>query len=211
MMRRLRPRESVAINLDGAQDQLDCYVKSVNGAVATLGRFGGLPPQLRAALSPGLLGYLSFSFDGERVALRGVATVDCATEPDFAFVGLDGIKMPERRNVHRLWIARVDHATRAAVCTIGDDGLGITEPLETVTVDLSLGGVLVERRQRMGIGPLIRIDLFFGVDPNPVRCTGKVARLTVTHMGIRFVEMQESDRIRLAAILRRQERKTTAA
>jgi hypothetical protein len=206
MMRRLRPRESVAIHLDGAQDQIDCYVKSVNGAVAVLGRFGGLPPQLRRALSPGLLGYLSFSLDGEPVALRGVTTVDCATEPDFAFVGLDGIKMPERRSD-----VRVDLATRATVCTVGDDGLGITEPRETVTVDLSLGGVLVERRQRMGIGPLVRIDLFFGVDPNPVRCTGKVARLTVTHMGVRFVEMQDSDRIRLAAILRRQERKTAAA
>src|SRR5438477_528652 len=104
-MRRLRPRESVAINLDGAEDRIDCYVKSVTGAVATLSSFGGLPPELRRALSPGLLGYMSFSYDGEPVALRGVATVDCATEPDFGFVGLDGIKMPERRSDVRVKFA----------------------------------------------------------------------------------------------------------
>jgi hypothetical protein len=206
MMRRLRPRESVAVHLDGAQDPIDCYVKSVNGAIATLARFGGLPQELRGALSPGLLGYLSFSYDGEPVAMRGVLTVDCATEPDFAFVGLDGIKMPERRSD-----ARTALATRATVRTIGDDGLAIAEPRETVTVDLSLGGVLVERRQRMGIGPLVRVDLFFDPDPNAIRCIGKVARLTVTHMGVKFVEMHEVDRARLAEILRRQEQRTAAA
>jgi PilZ domain len=195
----------VAINLDGAEDRIDCYVKSVTGAVATLGRFGGLPLELRRALSPGLLGYLTFSFDGEPVALRGVATVDCAPEPDFAFVGLDGIKMPERRSD-----VRVNLATVARVCTIADDGHAIAEPIETVTLDLSLGGVLIERRQRMGIGPLVRVDLYFGADPTPVSCSGKVARLTITHMGVKFIEMQEADRVRLAGILSQHAKKTAA-
>jgi hypothetical protein len=195
----------VAINLDGAEERIDCYVKSVTGAIATLGRFGGIPPELRAALSPGLLGYLTFSYDGDTVALRGVATADCAPEPDFGFVGLDGIKMPERRSD-----ARVAFATVARVCTIDDDGIEILQPVETVTLDLSLGGALVERRQRMGIGPLVRVELYFGADPMPVSCLGKVARLTITHMGVKFTEMQEADRVRLASVIREHERKSAA-
>jgi hypothetical protein len=199
-VRRLRPKSSVAIHLDGVDGQIDAYVRSVAGAIATLGRIGGLPAVVRAQLSPGLLGYLTFSDNGEPVALRGVATVDCAVEPDFAFVGLDGMKLPERRSD-----VRVALMTRARVCSIDDEGLPIGEPVETFTADMSLGGVLVERRQKMGIGPLMQVELFFGPSPAPALCTAKVARLTITHMGLRFIEMQESARVRIADAIEEQQ------
>jgi hypothetical protein len=193
----LSPRESVSINLDGAAEPIDCYVKSVNGAIATLARPAGLPPELRLAMTPGLLGYLTFSDTGQAVALRGVATVDCAPYPDFAFVGLDGIKMPERRSDRRFPIA-----TSARVCTIDDEGFPVAEPVATVTADFSLGGILVERRPRMGIGPIVQVEIDFDSLPMPVRCSAVVARLTSTHMGVRFTEMTEVDRVGLTSVLR---------
>jgi hypothetical protein len=204
-VRRLRRSEPVSINLDGANERIDCYVKSVNGAIATLGRPAGLPPSLRQAMTPGLLGYLTFSSNGQAVALRGVATVDCAAYPDFAFVGLDGIKMPERRSDVRFPLA-----TSARLCTVDDEGFAIGQPIETVTADLSLGGVLIERRQRMGIGPVVQIEMDFDSLPMPLRCMAVVARLTVTHMGVRFTEMTEVDRVRLTSILDGLERRAAA-
>lgn len=201
-MRRLRPRESVTINLDSVDGQIDCFVRSVTGAVATLGRFGGLEPRLRLAMSPGLLGYLTFTYDGQAVALRGVATVDCAPPPDLAFVALDGIKLPERRSD-----VRIPLATTARVCTVDDYGNAAGEPVDTITSDLSLGGMLVERRQRMGIGPLVAATILFGPGQPAVQCEAKVARLTTTHMGLKFSEMSEADRVRLSGVLSEHERR----
>lgn len=186
----------MTINLDRTDEQINCYVRSVSGAIATLARSHALSPQLREQLSPGLLGYLTFSQDGEPVAIRGVATVDCADPPDFAFVALDGITLPERRTE-----VRVALASAAALCTVDDYWTPIGEPVETMTADLSLGGVLIERRPRMGIGPLVCVDLRLCTGSAPIRCNGKVARLTGTHMGVRFNHMSESDRARLAQVL----------
>jgi len=192
----------VTITLDGSEDQIECFVRSVTAPVATLGQFGGIPSQLRRRLSPGVLGYMTFSHDGVPVALRGVATVDCVSEPDLGFVALDGVKLPERRTA-----PRVELATPARVFIVGPGGTTSQEAIETATADLSLGGVLLERRPGIGITARLRVELYFGLFPTPVRCEAEVVRQTNTHLGLRFTEMPEADRVRLAEILAYQQRR----
>ena len=65
------------------RSQIDCYVRSVTGAVATLGRLGGLPAGAAQRALTGLARLPDVLPDGEPIALRGVATVDCATDAGF--------------------------------------------------------------------------------------------------------------------------------
>jgi len=192
----------VTINLDGDEPRIECFVRSVAAPVATLGHFGRISPDLRRRLSPGLLGYLTFSHDGMPVALRGVATVDCVGEPDLGFVALDGVKLPERRMA-----PRVELATTAHVFTLEPDGASASKAIETVTADISLGGALLERRSRIGLAAKLRVELYFGVFPMPVRCEAEVVRQTITHVGVRFIEMPDADRVRLKGILEDQLRR----
>jgi hypothetical protein len=186
----------VTINLDAAEDKIDCFVRSVAGPIATLGHLGEIPPHVRERLSPGLLGYLTFSHEGVLSALRGVATVDCATEPDLAFVALDGIKLPERRNA-----ARVELAITAHVFRVFEDGMRSPNRVESVTADLSLGGTLIERRPGLVMGMQLQVELYFEAFPDPLCCDAVVTRQTSSKLGLRFTEMQETDRVRLAEIL----------
>jgi PilZ domain len=72
--------------------------------------------------------------------------------------------------------------------------------VETLTADLSLGGALLERRQALGDGREWLIELFPS-GPSPIRCHAVLARETPTQLGVAFLDMSDSDRIRLAGIL----------
>jgi hypothetical protein len=191
----------VTVNLDEGGGRIDCYVRSVDGPVATLGHLAGIVPLLRRRLSPGSLGYLTFSHNGTQIAVRGVATVDCVREPDLAFVGLDGNMLPERRTDQR-----VELVTTARVHVVDADGTAMPDPIETLTADLSLGGALIERRPGLVAGSRLHLDLCFGAFP-AVHCEAVLARHTSAYVAVKFIEMQEADRLRLAGVLAGQRRR----
>jgi hypothetical protein len=194
----------VTINLDGASTQIECFVRSVDGPIAGLRHLGELDQELRELMTPGSLGYMTFADRGVPVALRGVATVNCAEGFDLAFLDLDGAELPDRRKD-----VRVDLATPASVCLLNSDGSPQSVPIETVTADISMGGVLIELRSTFELGARMRVDLHFAVFPTPIRCFSTLVRQTPKHAGLRFTEMHESDRVRLAGVLAEQQRRAS--
>jgi PilZ domain len=205
-MQRLRLKDSVTINLDGAPGQIHCYVRSIDGQVAGLRHVGELDPELREVMTPGAVGYLTFADRGTPMAVRGVATVNCGEGFDLAFLGIDSAELSERRRD-----VRVDLATRASVCRLNADGSPQSVPIETVTTDISMGGVLVELTTEFELGSRLRVDLHFSVFPTPIRCYAVLVRQTRTHAGMRFTEMRESDRVRLAGVIAEQQRRASVA
>jgi PilZ domain len=196
----------VTINLDDAPTQIDCYVRSVDGAVAGLGHLGELDADARDLMTPGALGYMTFAYRGVPVAVRGVATVDCGDGFDLAFLGIDRAELSERRRD-----IRVELVTKASVCLLNSDGSPQSVPIETTTADISMGGVLIELLTHFELGSRIRVDLHFGVFPTPIRCYATLVRQTMTRAGLQFTEMQESDRVRLAGVIAEQQRRTSVS
>jgi methyl-accepting chemotaxis protein len=81
---------------------------------------------------------------------------------------------------------------------------GSPRPVETATIDLSLGGALLERRPGIGEGPW-QIELFLPGEPDPVRCLAVLVRLAGGHLGVAFGEVGDADLLRLdGAIARHQ-------
>ncbi len=74
---------------------------------------------------------------------------------------------------------------------------------------MSIGGVLIERPAGLGDGPDFRLELSLDQDPEPIRCRATVVRATPTHVALRFVDIADTDRIRLAGLI--QERTLSAA
>jgi hypothetical protein len=194
-MRRLREQQIVEIHLETDDPAITCRVAAVTGAVATLIR------QQEAAepLPPAATGHLVFEHHGSLVALRGIAASLSTDEPTIEFVVIDNVVLPERRAAERiplaaavrLWPAGAENDQSAAI--------------ETVTADISITGALLERRSGLGRDKLA-MELRFNPDPVPISCHAQPVRETPTHLGLKFVDMPESDRARLAGIIFRYQR-----
>jgi hypothetical protein len=170
-------------------------VASIAGAVAALTRLG--PP---TDVPAGALGYMVFEHKGSLVALRGVTTDVSSDGPELEFVVIDGVQLPERRAGERVELsARV----RMFPPGLGDDA---DAAVESVTSNISSSGALVERRPGLGDGPDFKLELFLGGDPAPIRCGAELARFTPTHLGIKFTDMQEADRVRVGGVIFRLQR-----
>jgi hypothetical protein len=199
-MRRLIAHQAVDIHLDAKAggwegEWIECRVGSVLGPVATLTALGGVAPELRERLTRGSLGFLSFQYHGAPIALRGVVTLAVSGSENLEFVVIDGVQMAERRTAARMALLT---PVRAACL----DAAGVvTAAVATVTADLSMGGALLTRRPGLGDGPRWQIELCLPGDPLPVRCDAVLVRETPTHAGVKFVNMQEADQLRLAAVL----------
>ena len=143
-MRRLKPLQPVEIHID-SDDQavVACRVASVQGSVATLTRVTELSGDVPDRFTPGVLGYLLFEHHGAMTALKGIATASPDEQAELAFVVIDGVNLPERRAAER-----VDLGAHARVWAAGDGGEGI----ETAAVNVSAGGVLIERPAGLGEG-----------------------------------------------------------
>jgi hypothetical protein len=194
-MRRLREQQIVEIHLETDDPAITCRVASVTGAVATLMRDDdGAEP-----LPPAATGHLVFEHHGSLVALRGIAASLSEGEPKIEFVVIDNVVLPERRAAERIPLAA---AVRLSPPGREDDpGAGV----ETITADISITGALVERRPGLSSQELA-MELRFNPDPTPITCHAQPVRETPTHIGLRFVDMPESDRARLAGIIFRFQR-----
>ena len=193
-MRRLHEQQLVEIHLETDDPAITCRVGSVTGAVATLARenAGGEP------LPPAATGHLVFEYHGSLVALRGIAA-SLSDEPTIEFVVIDNVVLPERRAAER--IPLIATVRLSPTESPGDE----TAFINSVTADISITGALVERRP--GLGPeRLAMELRFNHDPAPISCHAQPVRETASHVGMKFVDMPEPDRARLAGIIFRYQR-----
>jgi PilZ domain len=191
-MRRLRPNQLVIVDLDDELDSLEGRVVSLLSPVAKIHHTGTLTPRLRRKLTSGSLAFMAFLYEGSPVALRGVAR-SLAEDVAFEFVVIDGIQLQERRGA-----ARIPMQVRVRVTELGGDA---ARPIDTRTVDMSLGGALLERRPGFGAGTPLQIEIFSDRDPIPIRCRAAVAHQTAAHVGIAFTDVEEPEQVRLAGLL----------
>ncbi|HUA45306.1 MAG TPA: PilZ domain-containing protein [Solirubrobacteraceae bacterium] len=194
-MRRLHEQQIVEIHLESDDPAITCRVASVTGAVATLIR----EHEPAESLPPAATGHLVFEHHGSLVALRGIAASLSSDEPKIEFVVIDNVVLPERRAAERIPLAA---AVRLSPVGPGDDQ---NAGIDTITADISITGALVERRP--GRWPQeLAMEIRFDPDPAPIACHAEPVRTTPTHIGLKFVDMPEPDRARLAGIIFRYQR-----
>jgi len=194
-MRRLHEQQLVEIHLETDDPAITCRVAAVTGAVATLMR----EDADGEALPPAASGHLVFEHQGSLVALRGIAASLSSDEPKIEFVVVDNVVLPERRAAERIPVTAEVRLWAAG--REGDQDAAI----ETTTADISITGALVARRSGLETAELA-MELRFSHDPAPISCHAKPVRQTATHIGLKFVDMPEADRARLAGIIFRFQR-----
>jgi hypothetical protein len=206
-MRRLVKNQAVRVDLDAKVDWeadcIECRVQSIHGPVATLAPEGEIAEDVQTRLSSGSLCFLTFTHGRAPVALRGVALA-VAGSTELEFVVVDGIQVAERRSAERTPLVT---ALRAA--PVEPDGT-VGAPVATVTSNLSMGGALLLKRPGLGEGSRWQIELFLPGDPNHVHCEAVLARETPTHLGVRLINVQEADQLRIAGVLAGLQRGTPA-
>lgn len=97
----------------------------------------------------------------------------------------------ERRGARRVALAT---AVRAVLA--GENG---ASSIETSTIDVSIGGALVERVPGLGDGPW-QLELFLPGEADPVRCDAELVRGSAQHLALRFTGLSRADRVRLAEL-----------
>jgi hypothetical protein len=206
-MRRLVKNQAVRVDLDAKVDwevdSIQCRVQSIQGPVATLIPQGDIADPVQTRLTSGSLCFLTFEHGRAPVALRGVA-LKAAERDELEFVVVDGIQVAERRSAERTPLVTAVKAT--PVQPGGDVG----DPVATVTSNLSMGGALLLKRPGLGEVSKWRVELFLPGDPDHVHCEAVLARETPTHLGVRLLNVQEADQLRIAGVLAGLQRATPA-
>jgi PilZ domain-containing protein len=139
----------------------------------------------------------------ERTTARGVSrypghlTVAGARDELLTVTVSGEVERVQRRNWARVGAAL---AVRVKPLDVGID------PFETVSVNVSVGGVLVKDRWHVPLGTDVRVEL--EVAPGePVRCLGRVVRDAGEDLkGIRIDDMGREDEERLMRFVRERER-----
>lgn len=194
-MRRLKHQQPVEVHLDG-EDAIvvPCRVLGVEGSVATLATVDADPVGVLGGAVPALPGYLVFDHVGHRVALKGIAAAEASEQTELLFVVIDGVQLPERRSAERV---EVNAVARLSLPGPADDPGYVETPL----ADLSISGMRVERRPGLEVEARYQLELYVGDTARPIRCGAQVARTTPTHVGVKFLDLQDTDRALLAAIV----------
>ena len=206
-MRRLVKNQAVRVDLDAKVDwevdSIHCRVLSIQGPVATVIPDGELADAVQTRLTAGSLCFLTFEHGRAPVALRGVA-LKADDRDELEFVVVDGIQVAERRSAERTPLVTAVKATPVAP----DGNVGV--PVATVTSNLSMGGALLLKRPGLGEVSKWRVELFLPGDPEHVHCEAVLARETPTHLGVRLLNVQEADQVRIAGVLAGLQRATPA-
>ena len=85
---------------------------------------------------------------------------------------------------------------------------GERRPVETVTVNLSTTGALLERTPGLGRGPW-QIQVFLPDSDDPVCCGAVLKRETDSHCGVEFDHVSDRDHHRLHTFVTLQQRTHT--
>ena len=197
-MRRLVKNQAVRVDLDAKVDWeadcIECRVQAVQGPVATLIPQGEIPEDVQTRLASGSLCFLTFEHGRAPVALRGVALKE-ADRVELEFVVVDGIQVAERRNAERTPLVTAVKATPVAP----DGSAGPT--VSTVTSNLSMAGALLLKRPGLGEVSKWRVEIFLPGRSERVNCDAVLARETPTHLGVRLMNVEEADQLRIASLL----------
>ena len=204
MVKNQTVRVDLDAKVDWEADRIECRVQTIQGPVATLSPIEKIGAELAERLISGSLCFMTFNHHGAPVALRGVALA--VADSDFLeFVVVDGIQVAERRTAERTPLV-----TAVKVTSVDSEG-ALTDPVSTVTSNLSMGGALLLRRPNMGEGPRWQVELFLPGESVHVRCEAILARATPTHFGVKFLNMPEPDQLRVAGLLAGLRRATPVA
>ncbi|MCW2998019.1 MAG: hypothetical protein JWN65_1568 [Solirubrobacterales bacterium] len=176
-----------------------------------------LPVRVHSAKTPGSVALESLT--GEVVMPGGVAVCQAALEwrsarglvrragelrvdgRHMVLTGADEAVIMQRRN-----FARVRCAVRVAVV-----GVDEREELITRTVDLSIGGMLVEHAALLVLEQRVRFNILLP-DHGDLQGEGQIVRATpFGHRAIQFDELPRSDEQRLARYVMAQEREGRSA
>jgi len=206
-MRRLVKNQAVRVDLDAKVDwevdSIQCRVQSIQGPVATLIPEGDIADAVQTRLTSGSLCFLTFEHGRAPVALRGVA-LKASDRDEVEFVVVDGIQVAERRSAERTPLV-----TAVKAAPVEPDG-NVGNPVATVTSNLSMGGALLLKRPGLGEVSKWRVELFLPGDPEHIHCEAVLARETPTHLGVRLLNVQEADQLRIAGVLAGLQRATPA-
>ncbi len=167
----------------------------MQGSVATLRLVTEVPPEVFEKFTPGELGYLLFQHRGAMTALKGIATANPTDPSELAFVVIDGVQLPERRAAQRFQVGALARISPSA-------GADQAEGVEATAANVSVSGVLIERPAGLAEGPGFRLELVLEDDATPIRCAASVVRETPTHIALKFTDIADADRIRLAGMIR---------
>ncbi len=167
----------------------------MQGSVATLTLITEVPAEVFEKFTPGELGYLLFEHRGAMTALKGIATASPTDPSELAFVVIDGVQLPERRAAQRFQVGALARISPSA-------GAEETEGVEAAAANVSVSGVLIERPAGLAEGPGFRLELVLEDDATPIRCAASVVRETPTHIALKFTDIADADRIRLAGMIR---------
>ncbi|MGZ4178746.1 MAG: PilZ domain-containing protein [Solirubrobacteraceae bacterium] len=203
MVKNQAVRVDLDAKVDWEVDSIECRVQSIQGPVATLIPEGELGDGVQTRLTSGSLCFLTFEHGRAPVALRGVA-LKAADREELEFVVVDGIQVAERRSAERTPLVTAVRAT-----PVGPGG-DVGDAVATVTSNLSMGGALLLKRPGLGEVSKWRVELFLPGDPDHVYCEAVLARETPTHLGVRLVNVQEADQLRIAGVLAGLQRATPA-
>jgi c-di-GMP-binding flagellar brake protein YcgR len=196
-------RVDLDAKVDWEADCIECRVQSVQGPVATLIPHGDIAEEVQTRLASGSLCFLTFEHGRAPVALRGVALKQADRE-ELEFVVVDGIQVAERRSAERTPLVTAVKAT--PIQADGTPG----QTVSTVTSNLSMGGALLLKRPGLGEVSKWRVEIFLPGASEHVHCEAVLARETPTHLGVRFVKVQEADHLRIASLLAGLQRRAPA-
>ncbi len=194
IVRRLTLRQLVSLDVGGPEGRVDCRVGAITREQATLVPVGRLAEYTQAKLETECPCYLVFDDGGIPVGLRGAARAAGSGSQMF-FSVVDGVQLTQRRSA-----ARVPIRAPTTLTPVAAAGRSI-DPVETVTVNLSLGGALIEVRPGMDDGPDWRFEVRPTEVPQGIAGLASLVRRTRTSVGVAFSEISESDRLRLATVL----------
>lgn len=169
----LRPADFQSVNLHVRNARFSARVVHVRGTETTLAVPRGLPAAARPLPAEA---EMSFEHDRQIVMLSG--TLMGADDVSARFRIDDGIAPRELRRFVRLAVS-----LPIAVTPLTDDGseAGAVETMQTV--DISAGGVLLDRR---GMSGAVRVELDLPGGHGTVTATGRVVRNVADGSGVNF-------------------------
>jgi len=128
-----------------------------------------------------------------RVRLSGVATIEDPKEPDVLRMdGLRAVEVLQEREFVRI------RAARPVRLFVGKE----LQPIETFTIDVSGGGLLLAGPETLRIGEQLRFQLTVAQGDDPITGAAKVVRSDAGgHRGVCFEEISDADRTRLVRFI----------
>jgi hypothetical protein len=165
------------VHLHARHARFTARVVHVRGAETTLAVPRGLPAAARPLPAEA---QMSFEHDSQLVMLSG--TLIGGDEISARFRIDDGIAPRELRRFARLAVK-----LRVSVTPLTDDGCDAGPSEEMHTVDISAGGVLLERRDMSG---MVRVELDLPGGFGAVSAVGRIVRNVADGSGVSFEDLE---------------------